>query len=139
MQIKAKMPDLCRGGPWLLKTPLQSDWFEEVQAVAKMTSFVAMHEYSLKNPQGNLYRHLQGLDFVKTNQAKPGMVVHRGAAVVKKPRSGGKSMKSGRPGNWSRKDQLDRKVLKRPSAEYTRLHRGKDPVECRRRENQKRA
>ena len=132
------MPKLCRGGPWLLKTPLQSDWLQEVNKVASMTSFMAMHSLSLQNPQGNLYKHLQGLNFTKSSEAKPEMPVHRGASVTKKRRSGSPGTVSGKPGNDSRKSQLRRGVLKRPSADLTRLHRGQDAQECRRRENAKR-
>ena len=125
-----KSPLLVRGGPWL-KPTLAEGWESEVKAVAAMRSYMAMHAYAEANPGGNLYRHLQGLHFLRASEAPQENATARGASVVRRKASG-------TPGNQNRKSQLERGVLKRPSAYLTRVHRGIDAKAARKKENAKR-
>ena len=126
----SKDPLLVRGGPWV-KPTLAEGALDEARAVAAMKSYMSMDAYAKAHPNGNLERHLQGLDFIPAKEAQPNDPVARGAMVLKRKASG-------TPGNRSRKDQLERGVLKRPSAYFTRLHRGKDPSAARTKEYAKR-
>ena len=123
-------PLLVRGGPWV-KPTLAEGALDEVRAVAAMKSYMSMDAYAQSNPNGNLQKHLQGLEFVPAKEAQPSDSVVRGASVLKRKASG-------TPGNRNRKDQLERGVLKRPSAYFTRVHRGKDPAAARANEYAKR-
>ena len=121
---------LVRGGPWLRPT-LAEGWEDEVKAIAAMKSFMAMHAHAEANPGSNLRKRLQGLTFLRPSEAPQGRATARGACVIKRNSSGA-------PGNRSRKAQLERGVLKRPSAYFTRVHRGTDAMAARIKENAKR-
>lgn len=120
-------PKLVRGGPWV-KPTLAEGWEEEVQAVARMRSYMVMKEFAQTRPCGNLSQHLHGLTFTAASDAAEGEDVCRGAHIRVYRKSSGVS------GNKSRKSQLKRGVLKRPSAYHVRVHRGIDARAARRRE-----
>lgn len=130
----AKSPSLVRGGPWLT-LKLSAAELQEIHVVARTRSLLVLDELARANPSGRLARHLKGLAFVRPGSEAPaGAVLTRGAQVVQKRKPG----KSGKCGNWSRKDQVRRNVLKKPSAAHRILQRGRDPSACRAKENTKR-
>eukprot|EP00973_Karenia_brevis_P092997 12415110-Karenia_brevis.AAC.2 len=113
----AASPDTCRGGPWL-KPSMSDSSLAEARDVAHMTSLMSMSSYAAKSPDGNLYRHLKDLEFVKPNDAPQVTPVRR--AVVTRSRSGTR-------GNINRADQVKRGTLKAVDGSLRRSHRGKDP------------
>ena len=129
----ARDPRRTRGGPWSQPEPLGAAALVEIRAVAACRSLMSLHGVGAASPQGPLARHLRDLKFAKAADAPTAATVTRGAYVVrvrKKPSSG----RAGTPGNQCRADQLDRGVLARGSSVHKRLHRGRNPTACRRRE-----
>ena len=126
----AKDPLLRRGGPWV-KPTLAEGGLDEARAIAAMRSYMSMHAYAQSHPSSNLQKHLQGLHFAPAREAQPHDPVARGAIVCKRKTSG-------TPGNRSRRDQLERGALKRPSAYFARVHRGTDAAAARAKEYAKR-
>ena len=64
------------------------------------------------------------------------MVVRRSGTRVSGALVSGRSGRSGCPGNASRKSQLERGVLKRPSGYLVQVHRGTEPKLARQRETE---
>jgi len=123
----SKFPHSVRGGPWV-RIELTQDMRQEIEVVSLRKSLIQLWKYADAHPRGLLYKHLKDLSFERSASG------YRGAVVTRASRSG----PSGEPGNASRRSQLDRDVLKKPSAQLTRLHRGIDAQACRARETLKR-
>ena len=133
----AKDPRRTRGGPWSQPGPLGASALAEIRAVAACRSLVSLSGVAAERPKGPLARHLRDLKFVKAAGAPAEATVTRGAHVVRvrrKPSSG----RTGTPGNQCRAEQLDRGVFARGSSAHRRLHRGRSPTACRRRETARR-
>jgi hypothetical protein len=125
-----KAPQHTRGGPWL-KPAWGNDWRRELEAVSKIRSISKLSEYAETNPEGNVQQHLKNFSYHPSREAVEGEATCRGACARRVKRSG-------TPGNQSRKAQVGRGVLKRPSAYYVRIHRGVDAPAARKKENAKR-
>ena len=81
--------------------------------------------------ESKLFRkHLGDLRFGSKEDAPDGAAVRRGVFVTKRKRSG-KSNSSGPCGRKSREDQVSRAVLKRPSAYFEQVKRGRNPEAAR--------
>ena len=101
----------------------------QIKDIADCTRVTGLAEVKTMCPNSSLSKHLADVAFDRDE--KTGRIV----AMPKARRSGS----SGKPGNYSRKQQVRRGVLRRPSAYYKQLHRGLDPVETRRKESAKRS
>ena len=127
-----RSPLVARGGPWVRPT-LPEGALEEAAAVAKCSSFGALFAQAKATPGSLLSKHLRGLDFTPAAKCFCGERVYRGGHVERL-----KKQKSGTNGYRSRKSQLERGVLKKPSARLERLRRGTNPKKRRAEEQKKR-
>ena len=127
----AAEPDAARGGPWSRPT-LTREMRKEAQLVSRMT-LAAMLAFAADNPDGPLGHHLADLSYDRAKKAAAESIA-RGVTVKRKKKSGS----SGCTGSQSRKAQVKRGTLKRPSAYYKRLHRGPEPEATRKRETAQR-
>ena len=125
-----KAPQYTRGGPWL-KPAWGKEWRRELEAVSKIRSIRKLSEYAEANPGGNVQQHLKNFSYHPSREAVKGEATCRGACA--------RVRRSGTPGNQSRKAQMRRGILKRPSAYEVRIHRGVDASAARRKENAKRS
>ena len=125
----ARAPLVARGGPFVRPT-LPAGALEEAVAVAKCRNFNSLFAQAEASPGSLLSKHLKGLDFTPAKHCMFARV-YRGGHVERKK-------KSGTTGYMSRKSQLDRGVLKKPSAKLERLRRGTNPKERRADEQKKR-
>jgi hypothetical protein len=121
----AAEPRVARGGPYARPT-LKKEWLQEARQVSGMT-MASMTAYGEANPEGPLGLHLRDLSFTRASGSG-----RRGVTVQRK--SLRQSGPSGVNGYISRRSQMDRCVLKRPSAHERRLHRGMDAKAARRKE-----
>ena len=122
-------PLTVRGGPWV-KPTLPKDEDAKIFLVSTMR-LAALLAYAESRDSELLWRHMKNLRFGPAEDAPNGSVVQRGVFVVRKKKSG-KATKSGPCGCRSRRDRVQRGVLKRPSAEHKVSHRGRDPQARRR-------
>ena len=142
----AKSPDTARGGPWASKSSLSAAALEDVRAVAKCRSLMAVAAVAERRKESALWRHLKNLRFQKPTDASPGVSAVRGACVTVRKKSGpsgpsgpsGRSGPSGTPGNQQRRNLVRHGVLKEGSVKHTRLHRGREPAARRRLETARR-
>ena len=99
-------------------------------SVAKCSSFGALFAQAKATPGSLLSKHLRGLDFTPAAKCFCGERVYRGGHVER--------LKKQKSGYRSRKSQLERGVLKKPSARLERLRRGTNPKKRRAEEQKKR-
>lgn len=134
-----KSPYTARGGPWSSMRSLTAAALEDVRAVAKCRTLMAVHDVAQSRKGSALWRHVKNLRFARPSEAPTGMPVTRGACVWTRKKSGrsGPSGASGRsgasqPGNAKRLNLVLHHGLKRGSVKHDHLHRGVKPVERRR-------
>ena len=115
----AAEPLIARGGPWSTKK-LTAEMLQECQCVAQIRSLMQLQEVAKAKPDGILDRHLRDLVFLPAADAPQDAPTARGACITRKKKGG----RSGTQGNVMRKKDVAKGILKRPSADYTRSHRG---------------
>ncbi len=113
-----------RGGPWARPT-LSVSMEAEVRTCAGCARMLGLAAVAKELPQGSLAKHLANVAFQRSTNGRLKPVMKR-------------SGRSGKPGNHSRKEQVRRGILKKPSAYFKRLHRGTNATEARETENAKR-
>jgi hypothetical protein len=139
-----------RGGPWCRRV-LPIDDLAEIHELRGRTSDAWIRNIAAWYPRGSLACHLKGecyrlpanvtgarLNSFTFSTAPSSQPVVCFTSTKKRASRPGSPGKPGKPGNHSRKSQRARGILKRPSAQHTRLHRGTDPIAARERENAKR-